>query len=170
MNCHPSECYQTCNFGAVSIQHIFFQPASFSFSTLFFLGGYAIFLASCSLTFTGAYERTLLIFENIGLYLMRTSLSGHAQLPPANLVNLMDGPLEDLWGGGGGGAGEVQKKNSRKGKLNEKNSCTPINSKTYSCYGLKKIYTRNLVTKKNSCGSKIPLPPPHNFSNSPSLM
>ena len=92
---------------------------------------------------------------------MRTSLSGHAQLPPANLVNLMDGPLEDLWGGGGGGgAGEVQKKNSRKGKLNEKNSCTPINPKTYSCYGLKKIYTRNLVTKKNSCGSKIPLPPP----------
>ena len=96
------------------MQHIFFQPASFSFSTLFFLGGYAIFLASCSLTFTGANERTLLIFENIGLYLMRTSLSGHAQLPPANL----------------------------------------------SCYGLKKIYTRNLVTKKNSCGSKIPLPPP----------
>ena len=126
MNCHPSECYQTCNFGAVSMQHIFFQPASFSFSTLFFLGGYAIFLASCSLTFTGANERTLLIFQNIGLYLMRTSLSGHAQLPPANL----------------------------------------------SCYGLKKIYTRNLVTKKNSCGSKIPLPPPppHNFSNSPSLM
>ena len=114
MNCHPSECYQTCNFGAVSMQHIFFQPASFSFSTLFFLGGYAIFLASCSLTFTGANERTLLIFENIGLYLMRTSLSGHAQLPPANL----------------------------------------------SCYGLKKIYTRNLVTKKNSCGSKIPLPSP----------
>ena len=117
MNCHPSECYQTCNFGAVSMQHIFFQPASFSFSTLFFLGGYAIFLASCSLTFTGANERTLLIFENIGLYLMRTSLSGHAQLPPANL----------------------------------------------SCYGLKKIYTRNLVTKKNSCGSQIPLPPPITF-------
>ena len=31
---------------------------------------------------------------------------------------LRDGPLENLWGGGG--AGEVQKKNSRKGKLNEK--------------------------------------------------
>ena len=27
-----------------------------------------------------------------------------------------DGPLENLWGGGG----EVQKKNSHKGKLNEK--------------------------------------------------
>ena len=38
-----------------------------------------------------------------------------------------------------GGAGEVQKKNSRKGKLNEKNSCTPINPKKYSCYGLKKF-------------------------------
>ena len=28
----------------------------------------------------------------------------------------------------------------------------------------------NFITKKNSCGSKIPLPPPpHNFSNGPSL-
>ena len=29
---------------------------------------------------------------------------------------IRDGPLENLWGGGG----EVQKENSRKGKLNEK--------------------------------------------------
>ena len=33
--------------------------------------------------------------------------------------SLRDGPLENL-SGGGGGAGEVQKKYSRKGKLNEK--------------------------------------------------
>ena len=33
-------------------------------------------------------------------------------------LELRDWPLENLWGGGG--AGEVQKKNSRKGKLNEK--------------------------------------------------
>ena len=52
---------------------------------------------------------------------------------------LRDGPLENLWGGGRGRAGEVQKKYSRKGKLNEKNLCTPINPKKYSCYGLKKI-------------------------------
>ena len=65
--------------------------------------------------------------------------------------------------------GQVQKKYSRKGKLNEKNSCTPINPKKYSCYGLKNIHTRNLIRKKNSCGSKIRLPPPHNFSNGPSL-
>ena len=69
----------------------------------------------------------------------------------------------------GGGAGEGQKKYSRKGKLNEKNPCMPINPKKYSCFGLKKIHTRNLITKKNSCSSKIPLPPPHNFSNGPSL-
>ena len=32
------------------------------------------------------------------------------------------------------------------------------------------IHTRNLITKKNSCGSKIPFPPPpHNVSNGPSL-
>ena len=34
-----------------------------------------------------------------------------------------------------------------------------MNPKKYSCYGLKKIHTRNLITKKNFCGSKIPLPP-----------
>ena len=32
----------------------------------------------------------------------------------------------------------------------------------------KKFHTRNLITKKNSCSSKIPLLP-HNFSNGPSL-
>ena len=30
----------------------------------------------------------------------------------------------------------------------KKNSCTPINPKKYSCYGLKQIHTRNLITKK----------------------
>ena len=37
----------------------------------------------------------------------------------------------------------------------------------------KKIHARNLIPKKNSCGSKIALPPsptPHNFSNGPSLI
>ena len=68
----------------------------------------------------------------------------------------------------GGGGVEVQKKYSRKGELNEKKkSCTPINPKKYSRYGLKKIHTRNLITKKNSCGLKIPLHP-HNVSNGPS--
>ena len=41
----------------------------------------------------------------------------------------------------------------------KKNSCTLINPKKYSCYGLKNIRTSSLITKKNSCGSKIPLPP-----------
>ena len=76
---------------------------------------------------------------------------------------LRDGPLENLWGGG-----RSTKKNIR-ARENEmkKNLCTPINPKKYSCYGLKKIHTRNLITKKilrleNS-------PPPHNFSNGLSL-
>ena len=42
-------------------------------------------------------------------------------------------------GAGGGGGAEVQKKYSRKGKLNEKNSCMPIKTKKYSCHGLKKF-------------------------------
>ena len=71
---------------------------------------------------------------------------------------LRDGPLENLWGGGGG-AGEIQKKSSRRVKLNEKNSCTPINPKKYSCYGLKKIHTRNLITKKILAARKFPSPP-----------
>ena len=50
----------------------------------------------------------------------------------------------------------------------KKNTCTPINPKKYSCYGLKKIHTRNLITKKDSCGSRIPHPH-HNFCNGPSL-
>ena len=44
------------------------------------------------------------------------------------LRELRDHPLQNLCGGWGGGS-EVQKKHSRKGKLNEKNSCTPINPK-----------------------------------------
>ena len=69
---------------------------------------------------------------------------------------LRDGPLENLWGGGGG---EVQKNIRARENLMKKNSCTPINPKPYSCYGLKKIRAKNLITKKNSCGLKIPLPP-----------
>ena len=96
---------------------------------------------------------------------MRKTLSAY-------FVILRDGPLEKLWeeGGGGGRAGEVQKNYLRKGKLNEKKLCTSIDPKKYSCFGLKEIRTRNLITKKNSCGSKIPLPPPpNNLSNGPSL-
>ena len=37
--------------------------------------------------------------------------------------------IRKLMGGGGRAAGEVQKKYSRKGKLNDKNSCTLINPK-----------------------------------------
>ena len=53
-------------------------------------------------------------------------------------------------GRGGLGAGEVQKKYSRKGKLNEKNSCTPINPKKYSCYGLKKKSYKEFENEKKS--------------------
>ena len=63
----------------------------------------------------------------------------------------------------GGRVDEVPKKYSRKGKQKEKKFMHAINPTKYSCYGLKKkILTRNFVTKKNFCGSKIshPRPPP----------
>ena len=74
-------------------------------------------------------------------------------------LNVRDGPLENFFGGRGG---EVQKKYSHKGKLNEKK---------YSCYGLKKIHTRNLITKKKKfLRLENSPPPPHDFSNGPSLI
>ena len=112
----------------------------------------------------------------INLYIPRKlvkHLSRSTSIPLSKKLScteIRDAPLENLSGGGGvGGAGEVQNKYSRKGKLNEKNSCTPINPKKYSCYGLKKIHTRNLITKKIPAARKFPSPSPHNFCNGPSL-
>ena len=50
----------------------------------------------------------------------------------------------------------------------KKRSRKPINSNKYSCYGLKKILTRNLITKKIPAARKVPTPPPQkkNVSNS----
>ena len=70
--------------------------------------------------------------------------------------------------GGGGRGGEVQKKYSHKGKLNEKNSRTPINPKKILILWPKKIHTRNLITKKRFLRFENS-PPPHNFSNGASL-
>ena len=47
----------------------------------------------------------------------------------AFLPSLRDGPLENFFEGGEGGGRRTKKKYSRKGKLNEKNFCTPINPK-----------------------------------------
>ena len=69
-------------------------------------------------------------FDNDGKWLKTAGDSLCTDVPPSS---------EKI----GRGSPEVQKKNSRKGKLNEKNSCTPLKPKKYSCYGLKKIHTRN---------------------------
>ena len=70
---------------------------------------------------------------------------------------------------GGGERRAKYKKYSHKGKLKEKNSCTPINPKKYLLYVLKKIHTRNLITTKIPAARKFPPFHPHNFSNGPSL-
>ena len=73
-----------------------------------------------------------------------------------------------------GGGGEVQKNVFAQGKIKcKQNSCTPINPKKYSCYGLRKIQTWNFITKKflrlENSPTPPPPPPPHNFSNDPLL-
>ena len=50
-----------------------------------------------------------------------------------------DGPLENLLGGGGGGGRSTKKNIRARENSTKKNSCTPVNPKKYSCYGLKKI-------------------------------
>ena len=94
----------------------------------------------------------------------------HPEFPDFPRKDCKGRTIRKLIGRGGGGAGEVPKNNSRKGKLNEKNSCTPINPKKYSSYGPKNIHTRNLIAKKIPSARKFPSPSPtHNFSNGPSL-
>ena len=69
-----------------------------------------------------------------------------------------------------GGRAKYKKKiRARENLIIKKNSCTPINPKKYSCKGLKKIHTRNLITKKKFLQLENSPPPPHNFSNGPSL-
>ena len=58
-----------------------------------------------------------------------------------------------------GGGGEVQKKYLRKGKLNEKNSCTSINPKKIFMLWPKKNSYKEFDNEKNPGGSKIPNPP-----------
>ena len=75
-------------------------------------------------------------------------------------VFLRDGTLEKLWWGSGGGR-SFQKKIFAQGKIKwKKIQARQLKLKKYWCYGLKKIHIRNLITTKNSCGSKILLPPP----------
>ena len=59
----------------------------------------------------------------------------------------------------GGGGGEVQKKYSRKGKLNGKNSCTSINPKKVFMLWPKKNSYKEFDNEKNPSGSKIPNSP-----------
>ena len=53
--------------------------------------------------------------------------------------------------------------------MKKKNSSTPVNPTKYSCYGLKRIHSRNLITEKIFAARKFPTPAPHKFSNGPSL-
>ena len=54
--------------------------------------------------------------------------------------------------GGGGGEGKLQKKYLRKGKLNKKNSCTPINPKKIIMLWPKKNSYKEFDNKKTSYG------------------
>ena len=76
---------------------------------------------------------------------------------PWKPIRLRDWPLENLWGGE---EGEVPK-NIRKGKIKWKEiHVCQLSLKNIHSIPPQKIHTRNLITKKNSCGSKIPHPSP----------
>ena len=68
----------------------------------------------------------------------KTPISDHRGSDASTCLNngVRDGPLEKLWGGG---AGEVQKKDSCKGKLSEENSCMQNRQGKKSCIGLPHI-------------------------------
>ena len=62
---------------------------------------------------------------------------------------------------GGGAGAKYKKRYSRKGKLNgKKNSCTPINPKKYSFYGLKLKFMKEFDNEKKFPWLKNPPPPP----------
>ena len=85
------------------------------------------------------------------------------------ILPVREGPLENLWGGGGR---EIKKTNIRARETEmKKNSCTPINPKKYSCYGLKKNSYPEFDNEKKilRLENSPPAPTPHNFSNGPSL-
>ena len=72
-------------------------------------------------------------------------------------------------GGGGEGGGRSTKKKFAQGKVKwKKILARQLILKKCSCYSLKKIHTRNLMTKKKFL--RLENSPPHNFSNGPSLM
>ena len=67
----------------------------------------------------------------------------------------------------GGGDGRSTNKIFAQGKIEWKKFITPINRKKYLCYGLKKI--KGIWWRKKFLRLKNSPPPPHNFSNGPSL-
>ena len=118
------------------------------------------------------------------------SLPSHWVPRSRSLTSAKGRTIRKLMGDGGGG-GRSTKNIFAQGKIKwKKISCTPINPKKYSCYGLKKIHTRNLqprpqgfsLKKWVGLGTKLKefdhdkkflqlenSPLPHNFSNRPSL-
>ena len=77
-----------------------------------------------------------------------------------------DGALGNLWGGGD--AGEVQKKNSRKGKFNlKKILARQLTLKNFHASAWKNSYKEFDNEKKFLRLENFP--PPHNFSNGPPL-
>ena len=70
-------------------------------------------------------------------------------------IYIRDGPLENLWG-----VGQVEK-NIRAREYEMKTiHARQLTLKKNSCYGLKKIHTRDLITKKIAATRKFPTPPP----------
>ena len=79
---------------------------------------------------------------------------------PKKPIRLRNCTLENL-SGRGGGEGESTNKILAQGKIKRKEiHVCQLSLKIFLLWPKKTIHTRNLITKKNSCGSNIPPPPP----------
>ena len=84
---------------------------------------HADFVLLCSCQVSSHSEYFTIIYVSLMSHVgEKTPISDHRGSDASTCLNngVRDGPLEKLWGGG---AGEVQKKDSCKGKLSEENSC-----------------------------------------------
>ena len=111
---------------------------------------HADFVLLCSCQVSSHSEYFTIIYVSLMSHVGgKTPISDHRGSDASTCLNngVRDGPLEKLWGGG---AGEVQKKDSCKGKLSEENSCMQSRPGKNSCIGLPHILHKSQEGRQES--------------------